>query len=444
MPGRFKKEGTFYVSEWGGDSLNDGSAETPFAHPSDVTTSNVWTVLGTGVYKNQASTSRRWQGDGNVKLIASPALTLHTNQFKNIHLIGASSTQQISTYYTECIIEDFTSIGYGSSCLMHRCVIKGSFQINGSPSNNVWNQIHNCIILCDLGGSTNYQFQGNYLAKGCNFTIAAVTDSYGNCINGTLTNRATGLVYEFKTYYDGVPRPDANPAYGDVLDIWPNITSTFQNFACREEEVKFLDVNNKLVEPDSMLLSNAYMGHFIGAVKPAKFIPITDSNFQVTFTRMDTTNPDSVVVSSGELDGTVRMTGKISNSLVSSSLLVLRSILQFWKGATAGTSENNNVPDAVKTLGLLASEIDKPRRLTYLMRTSQDANANQASPVAIWDNDSAPEGEYLLFEANTIPAHIGSVYGTLGNGDPRATGGTESSFNFRSVDIIFMLDNDRD
>lgn len=442
MPGRFKKLGVFYISEWGGSSGNPGTAELPFATLANVTANNQNTVIGTGVYDGSSATAKKWFGDGLVIIRANPNLQTHTNYYENCYLKNGTGTQLIGTTFLDCILENFTNISSGSNCIIERCIIKDNFVITLGV-NHAWSRVHNSIILCDLGGYTNFQFQGNYVAKNVKVMMNGFADSNGNCINGKIIQRSTGLLFEIKTYWDGTPRPDADPEVGDITSIDSTFLTTRQNFACREEEVGFIDVLNKIVSPDSKLLRNSYMGPFVGAVRPGKLISLDDNNFQVSFTRIDTSNPLSVRVASGQLDGEIRITGKISDSIVSSTFLGLRTILQYFKGAAGGSTENNNVPDGVKQLGLLASEIDKPRRLTYFMRTSLDPNANQSSPANIWDNDIGQAGTWYLMEVNTSPGLIGTGAGAFGNGDPRATGGVESPINFRSIDIRVVLDNAR-
>jgi hypothetical protein len=458
MPARFKKSGTYYVSQWGGSSLNAGTAEAPFAHPNDLATATVSSiVLGTGVYKGGisalASGQRILIGDGDVivdlqggNLITPPYSGLYTENihFRNVNALG--STVNVAIYRNN-IYENVSSF-YGNYSMEHRnCVFFPNLNPINLTGPGFGALFYNCMLMCSMSPSSLGALIGNYIPRGVVLSFNSLTNwnnstlVRNNCINGQIS--ILGTIYESKLNADGTPRSDANPAYLDLATLNPNFYTTAGNYSCEDDDVEILDLKNRCVSPSSHLLKK-YDGGFVGGVRPAKFISLSDPQFQVTYTRIDTTNPTSVVVQEGEFDGTVRMTGKISNSLVSSTFFAIRSIMQYWNGVNAPNVENNNVPDAVKTLNLLASEIDKPRRLTYLMRTSQDATANQASSSAIWDNDGGTPGEYLLFEANTVPAHIGGVFGTLGNGDPRVTGGLETPFNFRAVDIIFMLDNNRD
>jgi hypothetical protein len=451
MPGRFKNSGIYYISEWGGNDANAGTDPLlPRATLTALPGVSGTVVIGAGVYKGSVGGGlvRTLQGDGGMVILDGLGGNIsvsNTSIFRNLWLRnfasvshGAAAPGSYDNIYENIVI----TAAPGNSPFFYRSIFLPHATPTTSPAfQGYWN----CIILNGINStsSLNHRIVASYVAK--NITVpftpghtfpASTFDN--NCFNGKIS--ISGIVYELKQLFDGSARPDADPGILDLVTVFPAVY-TRGNFACVDPE--FLDLFSKVVKPTSPLLKRSSDGYFIGAVRPGKFIPITDPSFQVTFTRMNTGNPDSAVVSAGQNDGTVRMTGKISESLVSSRYLGVRSILQFWKGAAGGTSENNNVPDAVKLLGLLPAEIDRPRRLTYLMRTSLDPNANQSSPDSIWDNDGATSGQYLLFEINTAPAHIGSPSGTRGNGDPRATGGVESPFNFRSVDIIFLLDNAR-
>lgn len=442
MPGRFKITGNNYVSEWGGNSLNPGTPESPYASIVDApNTANLITVIGTGIYKHSwpaVTTGRQFLGDGRVEIDALGSNVSCGGQFKNLKIKnGASLTIASSSVLIEdCIIENF-SIGIANwSPVLKRNIFKNV------PITTMSGQIRNSILLDSFGGTPSWMFYGCYIPKG---TIVTVSNAFNfasptnNMING-LVSRA-GILYECKLLADGSPRPDADPAYADFATLAPNFYTTQRNFA---GEAKFLDFESKIVDPTSDLLKSSFDSYYIGAVKPGRLITLDNENFEFSYTRIDTTNPLSVRVAAGQLDGEIRITGKISDNLISSSLFVLRTVFEYWKGAVAGSPENNNVPDAVKQLGLLASQIDKPRRLTFWMRTSQDPTANQLSSESIWDNDMGQDGQWYLMEANTPPALIGSGASAYGNGDPRGVGGTESPLNFRSIDIRVVLDNDRD
>ncbi|MFN3758428.1 MAG: hypothetical protein ACK4SF_04355 [Algoriphagus aquaeductus] len=449
MPGRFKLSGNWYVSEWGGNNANAGTDPLlPKATIANVPNSNGVVVIGAGVYKENAfgSAIKTMQGDGLVIIdgLGGSLGLANTSVWKNIWIKNASNLGHLlnASANTDNIYENVAAVTAQNNFF---AASRSIFLPSTVKLTNGFITTISCIILEQFNMSqTSNVWTGCFIAKNITWVVSATeTFAAGNfdnaCINGKISRN--GILYESKKLWDGSARPDADPGILDIIDVFPNFYAR-GNFACVDPE--FLDLFSKIVKPTSPLLKRSHGGYFVGAVRPGKFVPITDPAFQVTFTRMNTSNPDSAVVSAGQNDGTVRMTGRISESLVSSRFLGVRSILQFWKGAAGGTGENNNVPDAVKLLGLLPAEIDRPRRLTYLMRTSLDPNANQSSPDSIWDNNGATAGQYLLFEINTAPAHVGSPSGTLGNGDPRATGGAESPFNFRSVDIIFLLDNDRD
>lgn len=449
MPGRFKVSGTDYVSEWGGSAANDGTNPlTPYASPADINVAlaNRIVVLGTGVYRGIfPNVFRTYRGDGRAV----------------VDFLGGGSTSTLAIQMENCIIRNGLPLRHLNPAsgwirnIYENCEFSGGTntllnsilkpKLSGTPV-NVGTHFYSTssIILASVtGASLGNVILGSFISKDCIIPWGAAQalgagQFANNCFNGILSRN--GINYELKQLFDGSPRPDANPAIADLSTIFAGVY-TSGNFACVDPE--FLDLESRIVKPTSPLLRRSQSGEFVGSVKPGKFVPITDPSFQVTFTRMNTSNPEAAIVSAGQNDGTVRMTGRISESLVSSRFFGVRSIMEYRKSAAAGSVENNNVPDAVKLLGLLPAEIDKPRRLTYLMRTSLDPNANQSSPDAIWDNNGATAGEYLLFEANTAPAHIGGPSGTRGNGDPRATGGTETPFNFRSVDIIFLLDNAR-
>jgi hypothetical protein len=450
--GRFKIVGDYYLSSWGGDNANAGTnpdlplfnlaAAALGAGSVGTVTTQKNIVLGTGYYiGNFVANSinyRSFFGDGravvdfaNSNVTQGISFILKNLVLKNCPLISPGNGVRIES----CFLDNMASIGGNPGTLLNN-VFKSSCTFNSG------HVIQNCIILGNFGGGSLVTFRGNFVKKGVIVTVSAATalttTFTNNCFNGLISRN--GILYELKKLRDGSARPDADPGILDIATISPNVYTTYVNFA---GDPKFLDLESKIVEPDSDLLKTTYESLYVGAVKPGKIVRLDDPNFEFTYARINTSNPLSVLVASGQPDGEIRITGKISDSLVSSRYLGLRTIFEYLKSALGGSGQNRDVPDGVKFLGLLPAQINRPRRLTYFMRTSLDPGANQASPGAIWDNDGVNPGEYLLFEVNTEPRQVSLGGAFYGNGDPRGDGQIGSAFNFRSVDIKIVLDNSR-
>lgn len=450
---RFKVSGNLYVSQWGGSDANAGTDPTlpkaSIAGTSAVAGATL--VIGAGVYKENTfgSATRVVIGDGKVIINGlSAGIGLGTGSswkniwFKNVTALGHGNAVDGNNNNIYENVIGFNSPGANPG--IYRSIVLENATPLTSPGNFT---LINCLIFNSLTvqvatGTTT--LQACYVSKNAiipvsNTSTFPVNSFDNNCINGKVSRN--GIVYELKLNWDGSARADADPGVLDLIDVFPAVY-TRGNFACVDPQ--FLDVYSKTVLPTSVLLKRAQNGFYIGAVVPAKIIRLDEPTFQFTYTNINTTNPLAVSTSAGQPFGQVRMTGKVSDTPVSFSVFSLRTILAFWKGAAGGTAENNNVPDAVRLLGLPAGSIDKPRRLTYQMRTSLSTTANQASADSVWDNDGAGiAGVYLIHEDGTVPQHAPSGGVTYGNGDPRAIGAPLSSFNFCSIDIIVTLDQER-
>ncbi|GHB44298.1 hypothetical protein [Mongoliitalea lutea] len=448
---RFKISGNWYVSEWGGDNANAGTdPNLPKRTIANVPNTNGIVVIGSGVYKenNFGGATKTIIGDGTVIIDGLGGNLGLSNQsqwkniwFKNVQNLGHSAANggNENNIYENVSLHNSP----GNLFFSYRSIFLPSTIKLATLSST---QLYNCIVLEQIimPSVNNNTWSGSFISKNVIWNVSP-TETFFNvalfshgCVNGIISRN--GLNYEAKRLFDGSNRPDADPNILDIIDVYPNFYNN-GNFACVDPE--FLDLHNKIVKPTSPLLRRSANGFFIGGVRAGKIIELTDPNFQFAYTRIDTTNPNSVSVQSGQLDGEIRITGRISDSVVSSRLLVLKTLLNFLRTQTAPTAENNNVPDAVKQLGLLATEIDRPRRLTYWMRTSLDPNANQGSPIEIWDNDGGPAGAWLLMEVNTEPRKVFANGLILGNGDPRGGGQIGSAFNFRSIDLRIVLDQNR-
>lgn len=449
---RFKISGNWYVSEWGGNDANAGTDPTlPKASISSVPNTNGVVVVGTGVYKGNTfgTATKTIIGDGKVIIDAlNGALGLgNTSGWKNVWIKNATSIGHGSAVEgsSNNIYENV--IGFNSPSNragIYRSIILEHSTPLTSPGSFTF---VNCLIFNNvsvLAVTGDVALVGCFVSKNVIIPVANASVFGANvfdnsCVNGKISRN--GILYELKQNWDGTTRADADPAVLDIITVFPAVY-TRGNFACVDPE--FLDIYSKSVLPSSPLLKRAQGSVYVGAVVPAKIIRLDEPTFQFTFTNINTTNPLAVSTSAGQPFGQIRITGKLSDTPVSFSIFSLRTILAFWKGAAGGTSENNNVPDAVRLLGLPSGSIDKPRRLTYLMRTSLSPTANQSSPDSVWENDGAGvAGTYLLMEDGTVPQHAPFGGITYGNGDPRAIGAPLSSFNFCSVDIIVVLDQER-
>lgn len=450
---RFKVSGNLYVSQWGGLNANAGTDPNlpKETIASGASVAGTVLVIGAGVYKenNFGAVAKNMIGDGKViidglngNLGMNNTTSWKNIWFKNITSLGHTNS---ANFNTDNIYENV--LGHnspGNTWRCDRCIIAPSSGTLTTISSSIF---QSCIIIgaINLPAVTNNVWSGSFISKNVIFTVLATeTFAIANfrdaCVNGKISRN--GILYELKQNWDGSARADADAGVLDLITVYPNVYVN-GNFACVDPE--FVDIYSKTVLPTSPLLKRAFGGYYVGAVRAAQIIRLDNPNFEFAYTGIDTTNPLAVATSAGQPYGQIRITGKISDFPSTFSVFSLRTILSFWKGAAGGTVENNNVPDAVRLLGLAAGDIDKPRRLTYLMRTSLSTAANQASADAIWDNDGAGvAGDYLLMEDGTIPTHAafgGSVYG---NGDPRAIGAPLSAFNFCSIDVIVILDQERD
>lgn len=448
---RFKVSGNYYVSQWGGNDANAGT-DPDLPKASIASSPNVVGVhvIGSGVYKGNTLTtvSKAFIGDGRVIIDGLGGNLSGSNNgcsWKNIWLRNCSNISQtnIPESTTDCIFEQILgNASPGNAPSVSRCVFL--------PSANPWTSpggfsLFNCLIFNQINVvvTTNAGINGSFIAKNVITTWTATyvpgTAAFdNNCVNGIISRN--GINYELKQLSDGSARPDADGSILDIVTVFPAVY-TRGNFACVDPE--FIDIYSKTVLPTSPLLKRTSGGYFIGAVRPAQIVRLDDAGFQFTYTNINLTNPLAVGTNIGQPYGRVRITGKLSDTPTSFGKFSLRTVLAFNKNDAGGSVGNNNVPDAVRLLGLLPGNIDKPRRLTYLMRTSLSTTASQASPDSVWDNDGALVGDYLLHEDNTVPQHApfgGNIYG---NGDPRGIGATLSNFNFCSVDIIVILDQER-
>jgi hypothetical protein len=450
---RFKIPGNAYASEWGGNNANAGTDPTlPKLTIAGLSALGGVNVIGSGVYRenNFGGLAKTMQGDGRViidglngSLGLAGGSVWKNIWFKNVSSLGHSNAQNANV---DNIYENVQGhLSPNNTFAANRSI----FLPSANPLNTVGlgATVYNCIVLnpivitntiYSLGWSGAFFSKNVILPTGNTETFAAANNFDNACINGQISRN--GILYESKRNWDGSVRTDADAGVLDIITVFPAFY-TRGNFSCLDPE--FLDIYSKTVKPTSPLLKRAFLGFFIGAVKPATIFRLDNTDFQFVYTNMNTANPLAVSTLAGQAFGQIRMTGKVSITPITFGVLSLRTILAFWKGAAAGTAENNNVPDAVRLLGLPAGSIDKPRRLTYFMRTSLNPNANQASLDSAWDNDGAGAGTYLLHEDSTVPQHApfgGTVYG---NGDPRAIGSPLSNFNLCAVDIIVVLDQQR-
>lgn len=467
----FKLTGDLYVSEWNGDSLNDGSALTPYAHTDDALDSDSIIIIGSGNY-NGASLNRckKW-GDGEVvlNLLGNPYYgygynnnTSASPSAKNLNIRNCSlwypdygSSNRV-TYFMDSIIELETyEVGYRGYISVIRCIFKalGSSMVskNSTKSNQSPFRFYNCIFLCDFSFVATYGNAGSYLHN-CYIPKTVTVEWYiihvtsifqrNNLINGKILYQ--GIIYELKQLIDGSPRPDADPLIPDFIDVYPDIYN-YGNFA--SVNTKIIDIENRVVEPDSDLLKKGDGNGYIGGVHPARNITVNSVSSDVTVEtlRIDTTNPSDFIIDAAEDDGEITITWK-TDTITEVQAIFLDALLAFDGSVAGGTVGNNNVPDIFPTsYSPTTNPGMTPNRLTYQLRTSQ--SISKPTTEAGWDNDSSTlgttAGAWYVHEWNlkpTIHASLGNYYG---NGNPESIGISGNGINARWRQIKVRLTNIR-
>lgn len=479
----FKLTGPYYISEWNGNSLNDGTnPDTPYAHPADVpvnVTSYVTpAIIGSGFYEGNFSRYYPFVGDGKVVadlLGLNPPITIAptgwafaTPLWKNIEFLNGDTIDlkgnNARLHIVDCYLE-FNFInpnGNGNGLAYHyRNIIKGASngEIANSAASARSNNTYNCIFLSNSNdwfaplstNSDSFTCQNTYFPKSTTHffsqthTAGTLVSFLNNCINSIFI--LGGAQYELKQLIDGSPRPDANPAISDIVNapFWADIY-TRGNFASVNEGI--IDLKNKIVSPGSDLLKKANTYGFIGGVLPGKKVPVnsSDANITIATTDINTSDPANYLIQSPATEGFINILWKLSNNISEVQKIFLDALLSFDGSDAGGSVGNNNVPDNFPASYSPLSQAGlKPNRLLYELRTSQSI----AKPTidAEWDNDNAAlgttVGAYYRQEWNTKPMIVTALGVRYGNGSPESIGGTANGINARWAQAKIRLTNNR-
>jgi hypothetical protein len=450
---QFRQTGNGYASQWDGDDLNAGTDPTlPKKNISAFasSTTNV-IVVGPGYYKGSWVGSRVVQADGKVIVDGLGGVAGSLNIFRGCHVrnFSAISNAGASSEFTDSIVE---SVTLASLRGFHtRSIFLSNIALENSNSNIF---IDNCIFITPRFNSTtdagaNIRALGRisygYIAAGSKIFLSTITVLTNNLINGLI--RISGVDYEAKFLIDGSPRPDADPLIADIATIRPTFY-TDGNFACLESDIKFIDIISRTVEPDSILLQKSNANGFIGGVKVGKKIDLDESGFTITKTGIDDSNPNFWKIASGVTFAKIRITGKVSDSLISGTTLDIRIPFNFDGDSSGNTATNNNVPDAWNERTTPDTKGTKPNRLTFEVRTSKLASPGR-DVSADWDNDNTNSpsiaGQYYLTEWGQPMLHHVISGVSYGNADANAiNAATKLPFNFRSIDVIITITNTRE
>lgn len=430
-----------YISQWNGNSLNDGSATNPKAHPADVSASatNI-NIIGPGYYTGGWTGAKFLRADGTVV----------------IDMLGATFNpgNTAQRVFDGCIVKNFTPSGsywtaidsvlewlgnflpFINTAVCVRVVIK-----SGDPCGGINYGMVNSLIFRTIT-SIPFSWQFNYVDNSVTIALSVNTGWQNNMINGLIN--ISGTLYESKRLVDGSTRPDANPAYPDVITVFPNFYSQ-GNYSGNP---KFIDVDNRIVESDSDLLKKQNANGFVGGVRSGKRIPVNsaDSNVSITFTDINTTDPSNVIIQSPATEGQIDIIWKVSDNIAEIQRIFLDALLTFDGSQAGGSAGNNNVPDIFPTSYTPLSQAGlKPNRLLYRLRTSQSI----AMPTtdAQWDNDNVAlgttPGDFYLQEWNTKPVIVTVLGVRYGNGNPESIGGTPNGINARWAHARIRLTNNR-
>lgn len=462
---QFRQTGSFYISQWDGDDLNAGTDPTlPKKTIQGLGTGNLAgspAIVGTGVYKlTSALTGSKYLVGEKLAIVdwnntAIPIGSRHTGMwYKNFASLGFNTVAESST--NNCIFDSTTNptiVIRASSATTpshFRNIFLQDWRQNG---NSAWQQ-HNSIFIGKMNTVTAIgfaYFSNNFADKNSELVLnvtLAPTEIKDNLINCPIRVVGSATLYEAKFLIDGSPRPDADGALPDISAVFANFYSQ-GNFACEESDVKFIDIISRTVEAGSILLqkSNTIAG-YIGGVKVGKKIDLDESGFTITKTGIDDSNPNFWKIATGQPFAKIRITGKVSDSLISAQTLDIRIPFNFDGDAVGGSANNNNVPDAWNARTALDTKGELPNRLTFEVRSSTLTNPGR-DVSADWDNDNTNSpsiaGQYYLMEyGQPMLHHIISAV-AYGNADANAiNAATKLPFNYRSLDIIITITDDRE
>lgn len=443
---QFRLTGGLYVSEWDGNDANAGNDPTLPKATISATPSSTATIIivGAGYYFGLLGGSKNIKADGKVIIDAGGGTLQESLVADGVHF--KNSTSCPGTFFnnilTNCIFENVASVN--TRCTFTKCIFLTTSTWTGTNV-PIYN---NCIFLANriqsASGTTAGNWANCYLAKAATAVFTPSINIVNNCLNGKI--RIAGIDYESKLLIDGSPRPDADGLIPDVISVFPAFY-TQGNFSSLDSEVKFIDIVSRTVEPDSILLQKSNANGYIGGVKPGKKIDLDESGFTITKTGIDDSNPNFWKIATGQPFAKIRITGKVSDSLISAQVLDIRIPFNFDGDAAGGTALNNNVPDAWNARTTPDTKGTTPNRLTFEVRSSKLTNPVR-DVSADWDNDNTNSpsiaGQYYLMEyGQTMLHHIisGVAYG---NADANAiNAAVKIPFNYRSLDIIITITNTR-
>jgi hypothetical protein len=455
---QFRKTGTYYVSQWGGDDLNAGTSPTlPKASISALPSSTAIAVVGSGTYNGAGgSASKTLEADGKVVIdfIGNAGFGAGTHKYTGLTLRNINFLVNAPNW-RKCVIEtpilasffltdpttrgindcsfldtvEIVSVTIDRIRMYNNSFFGASVNSNGSGGNVRHIQImQNCYFSKD---TTLFLLQ--------TAIDTALKDYSNNCINGPVS--VGGVLYELKKDINGGTRPDANGAIPDISSIYANVYVD-GNFTC---DPMIIDEATRVVRPESDLLKRTNSISTVGGARAGKYVTFDDENFTISFTDVDEVSAGVYKIVAGQPFGKIRLTGQISEALMSLQKIDLR-IPFFFDGDELGASVlNNNVPDAYNGLLSLDTLGDLPERLRFEIRTSRLTNPNRSTP-SDWDNDSVGvSGQWYLMEyGQPLSFHVlgGVVYG---NADKNAINpDTILPFFYRSIDILITLSNTRE
>ncbi len=457
---QFRKIGLGYVSQWLGDDINAGTDPTlPKKTIAALASSANLVIVGSGVYKGVGAGVRNLEADGEVVIDFTGVNPITNSQqnYKGVRIRNAVS-EIITTNFENCIIETdiFQTFFQTSIDNFDRgarlCSFLGNVRSRTTTLSRIriqFNSFFGAIANADNDGNNVLWIETlrfNFFSKITTLYLlqTAIDNSdktwYDNCICGPVKVGAT--TYELKKDIDGNTRSDANGSLADVIAVWPDVYST-GNFASADPKV--LDEANRIVDQTSDLLKKKGILGFIGGAQVGKFFAIEAENFSVTFTDIEEVTTGVYKIVSGQPFGKIRITGKVSDNLISLQKLNLQIPFNFDGDEIGGSVLNNNVPDAYN--GLLGTDVlgDKPERLRFEIRTSQQANANRVTS-SDWDNGFIGNvGQFYLMEYGQ-PLTFHDVAGTIYGNANKTTINPDTilPFFYRSIDLIITLSNTRE
>jgi hypothetical protein len=269
--------------------------------------------------------------------------------FKNIPNVNYQSN-----IFENLILRNFPNISHTTSntnCVLINCLNRyvivsthnRNLYIDSSPICN--RQFFNNCIFKNTVINNCQSLAFCYVFKDSSINMTIYNIGNNNCIDGIIIKDSNG--YELKRCFDGTARPDADPSIPDLILVDPNCYVN-GNFASKNgADIKFLNLLNRTVETDSILLSRNNSDGFIGNVRRGRSIKVnsnTDGTI-ITFTNIDTSDPENVKIESGFNEGFIDMKFKVSEQITELQAIFLDSLIAFDGSKTGGTADNNNVPD---------------------------------------------------------------------------------------------------